>query len=188
MCWLAPRRRGQGWSEARRGRGRAKPVRAALWSSPRTRTCEFGHLLRRTPDCPYVDRLAERGLENVAAHGDRLTRPQPAFQTFCFRRGKAKHGAVIEQRSIHFAALAMQRRGNPAAIGLLIAAAIRSIRRAIVDDALARRDIGDRDCIDERNRACAQSANRNLVARPDGKDDLSSEMRPQFYFSAVAQD
>src|SRR5882762_7114618 len=122
MCWLAPRRRGQGWSEARRGMGRAKPVRAALWSSPRTRTCEFGHLLRRTPDCPYVDRLAERGIENVAAHGDRLTRPQPAFQTFCFRRGKAKHGAVV-------------------------------------DDALAGRDIGDRGCIDERNRAGAQSAN-----------------------------
>src|ERR1700686_852813 len=109
MCWLAPWRRGS--AEARRGRGRAKPVRAALRSSRRTRTCEFGHLLRRTPDCPDVDHLAERGIENVAAHGDHLTRPQPTFQAFCFRRGKAKYGAVIEQRSIHFAALAMQRRG-----------------------------------------------------------------------------
>src|SRR5258708_39052314 len=148
MCWLAPRRRGQGWSEAGGGRGRAEPVRAALWSSRRTRTREFGHLLRRTPDCSYVDHFAERGIENVAAHGDHLTRPQPAFQAFCFRWGKAKHGAVIEQLSIHFAALVMQRRGNPAAIGLLIAAAIRSTRRAIVDDALARRDLGDRDCND----------------------------------------
>src|SRR5205823_1112955 len=153
------RRRRWRWSEARRGRERAKPVRAALWSSRRLRTNEFGHLIRRTPDRPDVDHLAERRIENVAAHGDRLTRPQPAFQAFCFRRGKAKHGAVVEQRSIHFAALAMQRRGNPAAIGLLIAAAIRSTWRAVVDDALARRDIGDRGCIDERNRTCAQSPN-----------------------------
>src|SRR5260370_704480 len=108
-----------------------------------------------------------------------------AFKALCFGWGKPRHGAVIVQLSVHFAALVMHRRGNPAAIGLLIAAAIRSTRRAIVDDALARRDIGDRDCIDERNRACAQSANRNLVARPDGKDDLSSKMRPEFYFYAV---
>ena len=108
-----------------------------------------------------------------------------SVQTLCFGWRKAKDGAILEQGSVHFASLAMQGRGNPAAEGLLVAGPVRG---TVVDYALAGRDISDGRCIDQRNGACAQPTDRDRVARPDRKHDLSGEMRRELHFRAVGQD
>src|SRR5260364_215152 len=110
---------------AARWRWRTQPIGTRLRAARRPWGLDLGQLIRRGADRPDIDELAERGLEQVAAHRDRLSSAQRLAEAFGLRRRQAQLSAVLEHSAIDLAALAVQHRCDASAEGLLAAASSR---------------------------------------------------------------
>ena len=107
-------------------------------------------------------------------------RSDPVAARIAFARlpaAEAQNGAVVQKRAVDFAALAVERRGYFTGHGLLVGSSAGAIRRPIVGDGDAAHQIGDRVCVDQRQRACLQPAHRHLITRPYRKHDLARHVR-----------
>jgi hypothetical protein len=107
-------RSGRRWRRAEFNRSTAFGLRAAFGAgSTYWRHSEFGQLLRRATDGSHVNDRSKRRDKADPAHGNYLARLKQGLHALRLGRGQTQHGAIFEQRAVHFTAFAVQRCGDP---------------------------------------------------------------------------